>query len=1194
MYIPFIINGMYGQNIQNDVQKLYNKIVSFHDSEKYLEIIGLINDKSDLINKSDKEWREAINSYKYDSQYKIQKKAFQHYEKGDYIQARNILTPIISEIKDSIALNVCNEYCCIPWSLCLWSYGKIHQGLGEIDEALSLLKMNQEYVTNNLECFLSSEEGNYSKYAYVSFWTNLSTTYELAGMYDESIETAKDILEYCRANYYEYLFEALMKVGYSYNALYTNEGLILANKYFLKALDSFTIYDNIEDYERILFLILSNFNQLEDYHKTINVFNRYYSKCRYSIENPISLKNIEVNNLKAIAYKNLNYSIEGSYEETEAIHNRILTFYENNDKTKTLEYATQLRCYADSRRQRDSKLALIYYKKSIDVWNELSIESDNIEYLALLKNILGLLQELDYPKYEFEKIETYIDKCLLMNENIDIYFKIDYYRNQSYYYLSKRDYLKADRFTSLGLDIYKNNDVKIGLKEDYIDFLSQKATILLCLGNSAEADRYCNIAFDELSYLKNRNLVKAELLETLALNFHNNGNLSKSEELENEAISIRIDCGVFNDSKGNIDLDYTLQILRNATLEEKIAICSNIIAKCEEGGRKYDKQLYSIYSIYALSMSEIGRYEKADSLFCSLELSLKKNLFNFKENEFTDILNNFYKDRSIYEAKKNELNLAAYYMEKTGDSFFQKYQILTDYYAYLDNKIQYEANITKSLTSIQNEIYDYFMFLTENERSIFLNESRVNSLKNYGEYAYLMPDSKIGMQKIYDSALLYKGILLYTNREISNIISTSNNDSIKTLYAELQSTKRNNLTDEIIKHKEKSILNFIREKSAYSHLDITWKDIQKNLKSNECAVEFLKFKKNQWVWCNDSVDKKNHYIALVVTPTSESPIYVDLFDESVLEKAYDCGSNLYRNDYGKKLTSLIWKTINEVTTNKDIVYFSPIGLLNLLNIETLSDEKKYIRLSSTRELCKRKSDKIYTAILYGGLVYDENDSINTKQFEDTENIWYNLNDTTTRSNYSYLPGTQLEVNSISRLLKGANVETICLTREKGTIDSFKSISGNSPSVLHIATHGIWNNIDSNVSLDNGGLLFSFSKNNKNVPLNERQNFISAREISRMDFSKTSLAILSACQTGIGKITDDGVWGIQRAFKMAGVQTIMMSLWKVDDLATSLMMTTFYKKLLETGNKHIAFKYAQKKVQEKFENPYYWASFILMD
>jgi CHAT domain-containing protein len=148
--------------------------------------------------------------------------------------------------------------------------------------------------------------------------------------------------------------------------------------------------------------------------------------------------------------------------------------------------------------------------------------------------------------------------------------------------------------------------------------------------------------------------------------------------------------------------------------------------------------------------------------------------------------------------------------------------------------------------------------------------------------------------------------------------------------------------------------------------------------------------------------------------------------------------------------------------------------------------------------------------------------------------------------------------------------------------------------LHIATHATWDSKIDNKDLKAGGLLFASVQNMEDVSVNERINFISAKEISTMDLSNTSLAVLSACQTGIGKITDDGVWGIQRAFKMAGVKTILMSLWKVDDIATALMMTTFYKELLATNNKHIAYKRAQQKVREKFENPYYWAGFIMLD
>jgi hypothetical protein len=98
------------------------------------------------------------------------------------------------------------------------------------------------------------------------------------------------------------------------------------------------------------------------------------------------------------------------------------------------------------------------------------------------------------------------------------------------------------------------------------------------------------------------------------------------------------------------------------------------------------------------------------------------------------------------------------------------------------------------------------------------------------------------------------------------------------------------------------------------------------------------------------------------------------------------------------LSNLIWEKINEVTNNTNVIYFSPIGLLNLLNIESLKNDRNYIRLSSTRELCKQRTEDYQTAILYGGLVYDSNDrkEESIRVIEDA--LWYNLNDTTTRGN----------------------------------------------------------------------------------------------------------------------------------------------------------------------------------------------------
>ena len=92
-----------------------------------------------------------------------------------------------------------------------------------------------------------------------------------------------------------------------------------------------------------------------------------------------------------------------------------------------------------------------------------------------------------------------------------------------------------------------------------------------------------------------------------------------------------------------------------------------------------------------------------------------------------------------------------------------------------------------------------------------------------------------------------------------------------------------------------------------------------------------------------------------------------------------------------------------------------------------------------------------------------------------------------------------------------------------------------------------------------------------------------------------MVVLSACETARGYIDPvDGVYGLQQAFKRAGVGTIVMSLWKVPDEATSMLMSSFYTVLNKGCEKHDALLYAMNKVRKKYKDPYYWAGFILLD
>ena len=139
------------------------------------------------------------------------------------------------------------------------------------------------------------------------------------------------------------------------------------------------------------------------------------------------------------------------------------------------------------------------------------------------------------------------------------------------------------------------------------------------------------------------------------------------------------------------------------------------------------------------------------------------------------------------------------------------------------------------------------------------------------------------------------------------------------------------------------------------------------------------------------------------------------------------------------------------------------------------------------------------------------------------------------------------------------------------------------NIVHLATHGIAYTEDPLASF------VAFS------PTETENGLLTAREVASNRSLPADLVILSACQTGLGRVSGDGMLGLSRAFLVAGVRTVVVSQWSVSDRATMELMVAFYKNYFQLANKAIALQKAMQTVrsQAEYNHPRYWASFIVV-
>lgn len=831
------------------------------------------------------------------------------------------------------------------------------------------------------------------------------------------------------------------------------------------------------------------------------------------------------------------------------------------------------------------------------------------------RNTLDLAEEA-YDRKRYKLAESFFLDAKLEYETNSITDNINYSKvlaDMGLLYASMGRYDLANQFTPQALEIREKTLGKNS--KAYASSLNNNAVLNQELGKYNEAEKYFQDAIQIVKeQLGDQSQEYATVLNNQAIFFSKIGRIDQAVEKSKAAIAI-LEKQNKKDSRDAVGFQSNLALLYQMT--GKLADAETIYLKLESTLKAFSDNPYyaGVLDNLALLYIQMNKLDKVEGYFVK-SAGVYKTKSKTGYAKVLNDLGNFYRMQGRFDEAEQKLNesltIRSASLDVNHPDYVKSEEDLGILYWKKGDLTKAQTNLQSAMNKSLDFIDRFFPPMSEAEKTKYWDvlQPRFQRFFNYCLDAQATNPSVVN--DMFNYQIATKALLLNSTNKIKHaILSSGNKDLIKEYtgwldkketLARYYSLSKAELVEQKIdlatlEQEANDMERALSQKSSdfaqsYSAAKITFGKIASLLADNEAVIELIRVRSFDKDFTSDS-----KYAALVLSKNSSQPKLILLDNGNQLETRY---AKYYRNAIQQKITDeysydQFWARIEPALTGKKTIYISPDGVYNQINLNTLKkaggdfvinkfdlailgNSKDLVGLKSEKTAASKKNAFLLGFPNYGG------------------------------TSIASLPGTKVEVEGISRILKLSGYQVSLAQQNDATEAKIKSLNG--PAVVHIATHGYFlqdaegavgvaaENAKDNPLLRSGLLLAGASKTMSGEVLPNLESndngVLTAYEAMNLNLNGTSLIVMSACETGLGDVrAGEGVYGLQRAFIVAGAKSLVMSLWKVDDAATQALMTNFYTNLSKGGSKLKAFKLAQQQLMIKYKEPYYWGAFVMV-